>query len=124
MLRINESDLSTLLLIEAPTYSNKCKSKYQTYELLDSYGVSHFELLENIDPSSLWFHNSGHMSQFGAVIASIETAQFLSEKLDIAMNQVALEDLKATNFGNIHSKKMIKVFQLTLFLLMKRLQGT
>jgi len=103
------------LLIEAPTVSNYCECcKNPTYELLDSYGVSHFELFENIDPASLWFRDRGHVTQFGAVIASIETAQFLSEKLDIVMNQEALKYYKSYQFKEYTLKKDDKSVSINL----------
>jgi len=115
VLRIDESDLSTLLIIEAPRNPNLCNCcKNQTFALLDSYGIAHFDILENIAASSLWFHKSNHVTQFGAVIASIETAQLLSEKLDIAMNQDALEYFKSFQFRDYTFTKDDKTVSITL----------
>ena len=51
-----------------------------------------------LDLPNLWFHDRTHMSQFGAVIASIDTARILSNELDIKMNTEALEYFMSYRF--------------------------
>ena len=114
-LRIDESDPSTLLFIESPTYLNEYKGcKSQIYNLLDSFAISHHKLFDNMDLSYLWFYDPNHLSQFGAVIASIETAQLLSENLGIPMNLDALEYFKSYQFKEYQFKKDDKSIYINL----------
>ena len=99
VLKVDESNPSKLLFIEAPAFRNRyqhCQSP--TFELIEGHGVPHYELLSDADLPNMWFHDNTHMSQFGAVIASIETARILSEELDIDMNIEALEYFTSYRF--------------------------
>ena len=92
VLKADASDPSRLLFIEAPAYRNRYQlCQKPTFELIDGQGVPHYELLDDVDLPNLWFHDPTHMSQFGAVIASIDTARLLSKELDIEMNPEALD---------------------------------
>ena len=97
---VDESDTSKLLFIEAPAFKNRYKlCQKPAFELFENHGVPHYELLSDADLPNLWFHDRTHMSQFGAVIATIDTARILSEELDIEMNTKALEYLMSYNSG-------------------------
>jgi hypothetical protein len=99
VLRINASHSSTLLFMEAPTTSNIFKGcQSQIFKLLENHGISHYQLLDNTVYSLLWFRDSNHLTQFGAINASLEAAQILSEKLNIDMNPQALEYYKSYQF--------------------------
>ena len=99
VLKFDASDPSKLLFIEAPAYKNRYKiCQSPTFELIEDHGVPHYKLLDDVDLPNLWFHDRTHMSQFGAVIASIDTARILADELDIKMNTEALEYFMSYRF--------------------------
>ena len=51
------------------------------------------------EPSLLWFGDHQHMTQFGAIIASVETAELLAKELDIKMNPEALNYYRSYFFN-------------------------
>ena len=99
VLKADASDPSKLLFIEAPAFKNRYKiCQSSTFELIEEHGVPHYELLDDVDLPNLWFHDRTHMLQFGAVVASIDTARLLAEELDFEMNAEALEYFMSYRF--------------------------
>lgn len=99
VIEFDASDPSKLLFIEAPAYRNRyglCQSP--TFEVLEQNSVPHYELFNADDLPNLWFHDGTHMSQFGALVASIDTAHILADELDIKMNSEALEYFQSFRF--------------------------
>lgn len=91
ILQISQNNQQDLILIEAPQHQNQyenCKNK--VVGLVEGYNFSYQTLLENHNRSPLWFGKDQHMTQFGAIIASVETAQLLADKLNIDINREAL----------------------------------
>ena len=105
-LKLMQSDPSKLLFIEAPAFKNRYKlCQSPTFELIEDHGVPHYELLNDADLPNLWFHDRTHMSQFGAVIATIDTARILSDDLNIEMNTEALEYFMSYRFRDyVHTQ--------------------
>ena len=60
-------------------------------ELAGRYGVEYIQLMEDEALPPLWFGDEVHMTQFGAVIASVEVAQRIAELLEIPINRELLE---------------------------------
>ena len=106
VLKTDELDPSKLLFIETPAFKNRYKiCQSPTFELIEDHGVPHYELLDDVDLPNLWFHDRTHMSQFGAVIASIDTARILSDELDIEMNTESLEYFMSYRFRDyVHTQ--------------------
>ena len=106
VLKFDASDLSKLLFIEAPVIKNTYKlCQSPTLELIEDHGVPHYELFDDVDLPNLWFHDRTHMSQFGAVIASIDTARLLAKELDIEMNAEKVEYYMSYRFRDyIHTQ--------------------
>ena len=99
VLKFDASDPSKLLFIEAPVFINIYKlCQSPTFDLIEDNGVPHYELLDDVVLPNLWFHDPTHMSQFGAVVASIDAAGLLAEELDIEMNAEALEYFMSYRF--------------------------
>jgi hypothetical protein len=91
ILGIDQTHQQGLLFIEAPQFINEHKNcRPVVQELIESYGVTYLPLLDNQTQPLLWFGDKQHMSQFGALIASVTTAEFLAEKLDIPIKPEAL----------------------------------
>ena len=91
ILQINQKHLEDLLFIETPQYINEYENcRGQAINLVESYGVSYETLFNDQDRSPLWFGDYQHMTLFGAIIASVETAELLSRELNIQMNPEAL----------------------------------
>ena len=59
--------------------------------LAEHYGVEYIQLMEDEELPPLWFGDEVHMTQFGAVIASVEMAQRIAELLEIPINRELLE---------------------------------
>ena len=77
-----------LALIEAPQYINLHEScSEQVIDLSAQYDIPYYALLTEQFHSPLWFADDQHMTQFGAIIASVETARILADQLDIAWNK-------------------------------------
>ncbi|MDO9546325.1 MAG: hypothetical protein Q7J07_06200 [Pelolinea sp.] len=88
ILRISRKDSEGLLFIEAPQYINKHENcRDQTVDLIERYDISYETLLKDQDRSLLWFGDDQHMTQFGAIIATVETAQILADQLNIGINR-------------------------------------
>jgi hypothetical protein len=99
VIQISTQHPSTLLFMEAPTISNKYKGCQRPINtLLEKHAISHYQLIDTTGYPQLWFRDSNHLTQFGAIIASIETAQHLSETLNIQMNLQELEYFKSYQF--------------------------
>ena len=91
ILQINQKHSEDLLFIETPQYINEYENcRGQAIDLVENYGVSYETLFNDQDRSPLWFGDYQHMTLFGAIIASVETAELLSRELDIQMNPEAL----------------------------------
>ena len=70
-----------LLFVEAPQFVNEqigCRDDVVGW--MEAQQVDYRLLLQDRDYSRLWFSDKQHMSQFGAVIASVELADILAEK--------------------------------------------
>jgi len=87
ILQINQKHREDLLFLEAPQYINEYENcRGQAIDLIENYGVSYKTLFSDQDRSLLWFGDTEHMTQFGAIIASVETAEFLAHELNIQMS--------------------------------------
>lgn len=88
LLQIAQKEGQAVTLIEAPQYINPyatCREPIAA--TAERYGSTYLTLFVEPYRSPLWFGDDEHMTQFGAIIASVETAQFLADKLDIAINR-------------------------------------
>ena len=92
ILQINQKHPEGLLFIEAPQYINEYENcRDYAIDLIEGYGVSYETLFNDQGRSPLWFGDSQHMTQFGAMIASVETAELIAQELNIEINTVALD---------------------------------
>ena len=99
ILKINQKHSEDLLFIETPQYINKYENcRDQALELIEGYEVSYETLFNDQDRSLLWFGDHQHMTQFGAIIASVETAELLSHKLNIQMHPEPLNYYRSLFF--------------------------
>ena len=91
ILQKSNKHLGELFFIETPQYINKFENcRAQAVNLINRYEVPYTILFKEQDLPLLWFGDHQHMTQFGAIIASVETAEFLSDELNIEMNAEAL----------------------------------
>jgi len=87
ILKINQKHSEDLLFIETPQYINEYENcRDQAMELIEGYEVSYETLINDQARSPLWFGDDEHMTLFGAIISSVETAELLSRKLNIPMH--------------------------------------
>jgi hypothetical protein len=87
ILKINQKHSEDLLFIETPQYINEYENcRGQVIDLIESYEVSYEALFNDQARSPLWFGDDEHMTLFGAIISSVETAELLSRKLNIQMH--------------------------------------
>ena len=101
ILKINQKHSEDLIFIEAPQYINKHENcRGQAIDLIESYDISYETLFNNQDRSLLWFGDYQHMTQFGAIIASVETAELLSRKLNIEMSPEMLNYYQSYFFSD------------------------
>ncbi len=92
ILQINQKHSEDLLFVEAPQYINKYENcRDQAIDLIESYEVSYKTLFNDQGQSLLWFGDYQHMTQFGAIIASVETAELLAHELNIEIHPEALD---------------------------------
>ena len=92
ILKIDAQDDEGLIFFEAPQYKNEYAGcREQVVDLIGEYGIDHKRLFQSQSPSRLWFADDQHINQFGAVIASVETAEILADKLDIEIDEEAFE---------------------------------
>lgn len=91
ILQIAQKEAQNITFIEAPQYLNLYENcRDQVVDLTEKYDVSYQTLLDGTYRSPLWFGDDEHMTQFGAIIASVETAQLLADQLNIDLNRDAL----------------------------------
>jgi len=91
MLQAAEQDGQQVVIMETPQFVNPFSDcRDQLAGLAERYGVAYVSLLDNAPRPPLWFGDDEHMTQFGALIASVETAQYLAETLDISINKEIL----------------------------------
>ena len=115
IMRISQERGQKLLLVEAPQYLNlhgNCTE--QVSDLSERYAIPYQKLLEENYHSPLWFADDQHMTQFGAMIASVETARLLAEELDIAWNKDMLAYYRSYFFHNYTLVQEEDVVTLTL----------
>jgi hypothetical protein len=91
IMQISRERGQKLTLIEAPQYLNQYENcSGQVIDLSVQYDIPYHTLLKEHYQSPLWFADDQHMTQFGAIIASVETARILADQLDIAWNKEML----------------------------------
>jgi len=116
MLQAAEQDGQQVVIIETPQFENPFTNcREQTAELAAQYGVEYITLLNDAPRPPLWFGDDEHMTQFGALIASVETAQNLADMLDIAINQEMLAIYQRYFFQNYSLERDRDVVTVTLF---------
>ena len=99
ILQINQKHSEDLLFIETLQYINKYENcRDQAMELIESYEVSYETLLNDQARSPLWFGDDEHMTLFGAIISSVETAEILSRELNIQMSPEVLNYYRSFYF--------------------------
>lgn len=99
IIQFNKPQSSKLIFIEAPTFPKSHKGcESQSQALFAKYEVSNYQLFSDTDPSLLWFHDASHLTQFGAIIASLETARLLSYELNISMDADMLAFFESYKF--------------------------
>jgi len=87
-----KEDNQPVVIMETPQFVNPfARCRDQVVELAANFGVEYVPLMENDPRPPLWFGDDEHMTQFGALRASVETAQYLADALDIAINKEMLE---------------------------------
>jgi len=92
ILEIDKIHSGQMILIEAPQFINEYENcSNEVIDLAGSYQTSYESLLKEQGRSTLWFGDKQHMTQFGAIIASVEIAELLADKLDITVNQEKLD---------------------------------
>ena len=105
-----------MVIIETPQFENPFTNcREHTAELAAQYGVEYITLLNDAPRPPLWFGDDEHMTQFGALIASVETAQNLADMLDIAINQEMLAIYQRYFFQNYSLERDRDVVTVTLF---------
>jgi hypothetical protein len=91
ILKINQKHSEHLLFIETPQYINEYENcRGRAIDLIEGYEVSYETLINDQARSPLWFGDDEHMTLFGAIISSVETAEILSHELNIQMSPEAL----------------------------------
>ena len=101
ILQISQKHSGDLIFIEAPQYINKYENcRGQAINLIESYDVSYETIFNDQGRSPLWFGDYQHMTQFGAIIVSVETAELLANKLNIEMNPEMLNYYQSYFFSD------------------------
>jgi len=101
ILQINQKHSEDLIFIEAPQYINDYENcRDQAVDLIESYAVSYETLFNDQGRSPLWFGDYQHMTQFGAIIASVETAELLAHTLNIEMSPEMLNYYQSYFFSD------------------------
>ena len=91
ILQVDVQQGGELVFIEAPQYRNEeagCRA--QVVDVVESYNGDYERLFQGQSPSRLWYADDQHVTQFGAIIASVETAELLAQKAGLEMDQEAL----------------------------------
>lgn len=101
ILQINQKHSEELIFIEAPQYINKYENcRDQAVDLIESYDVAYETLFNDQGRSPLWFGDYQHMTQFGAIIASVETAELLAHKLNFNISPENLNYYRSYFFSD------------------------
>jgi len=80
-----------LLFVEAPQLVNDFAAcREEVMRGVQALGGEYLTLLEDQSRARLWFGDHEHMTQFGALIASVELAERLAERLDLTVDAEAL----------------------------------
>lgn len=89
---INARSEEDLVFIETPQFINdQAACRQQVIGRIENQGGTYRSLFSEQDRSCLWFGDREHMTQFGAIIASVKTAELLADMLDIDMDTEALD---------------------------------
>ncbi len=116
LLQTAARDGQRVVIMETPQFVNPfvgCRSR--TADLAARYGVEYISLLDDAPRPPLWFGDDEHMTQFGALIASVETAQYLAEILDISINKEMLAIYQRYFFTDYTLAREGDVVTVTLF---------
>ncbi len=91
IIALSEASQPRLMFVEAPQLLNDFEAcREQVIDGTRAEGGDYQVLLQGKGRSRLWFGDHEHMTQFGAIIASVDLAQLLSQKLDLPVNEDAL----------------------------------
>jgi len=116
MLQAATQDGQAVVMIETPQFVNPFAGcREQTTALAARYGVEYISLLDDAPRPPLWFGDDEHMTQFGALIASVETAQYLADRLDIAINKDILEIYRRYFFSDYTFEREGDMVEIALF---------
>ena len=91
IMRLDAENTPGLMFVEAPQLVNEFEAcRREVIAAIRKQGGDYQVLLQDQGRPRLWFSDHEHMTQFGAVIASVELAQLLAEKLDLEVDTQAL----------------------------------
>lgn len=86
IIHISREEPGGVIFLEAPQVANAFEGcRPQAEDFFERQDVPHAVLMDNRPLPLLYFGDDEHMTMFGAVIASVETAEHLSRELDIPM---------------------------------------
>jgi hypothetical protein len=101
ILQISQKHSEGLMFIEAPQYINEYENcRDQAIDLIESYDVSYETLFNDHGRSPLWFGDYQHMTQFGAIIASVETAELLAQNFNFDISPENLDYYRSYFFSD------------------------
>lgn len=91
IMNLDSENAPALMFVEAPQLVNEFEAcRREVIEAIRNWGGDYQVLLQDQERPRLWFGDHEHMTQFGAVIASVELARLLAEKLDLKVDTRAL----------------------------------
>lgn len=116
MLQAAAQEGQAVVIMETPQFVNPFTGcREQTAAMAARYGVDYISLLDDAPRPPLWFGDDEHMTQFGALIASVETAQYLADRLDIAINKDMLAIYRRYFFSDYTLEREGDMVEITLF---------
>ena len=97
----NQTTQNKLMLLEAPVYTNRYKTcQEMTNSLTNQYSTHYVKLFNNHELTDLLFGDEAHLSQFGAIIASVRAAEIISEEINITPDPIAIEYYESYFFSD------------------------
>jgi len=91
LIELDKQTEESLVFIEAPQLLNDFEAcRTEVIQQIESYGGDYAVLLQDQARPRLWFGDHEHMTQFGALVASVELAELLADRLGIPLDEQAL----------------------------------
>ena len=104
IIQLDQTNQPKLMFVEAPQLLNDFEAcRQEAIQRIRADGGDYQVLLQDEGRPRLWFGDHEHMTQFGAIIASVELAELLSQKLDLPVNEKALAYYRDLFFQGLHS---------------------